>query len=112
MSNADQRHELMQGVAAHVKRIAGDFGMDEDKAEQLGWHVADHLQEDWGGQQFTFPKEVKYHLTKRDDEMMAKFNGTNHSELAREYKMAVRTVYNVVERARKRYVDENQGKLF
>ncbi|WP_339615206.1 Mor transcription activator family protein [uncultured Gilvimarinus sp.] len=112
MSNAEQRHELMQGVAAHVKRLAGDFGFDVDKAEQLGWHVADYLMEDWGGQQFTIPKERKYHITKRDDEMMAKFTGNNHAELAREYKMSARAVYSVVKRARQRHVDRTQIKLF
>lgn len=109
---ASLRHELLSDIALRVAECAKDFNLPDDAAEQMGWMLADHLAEQWGGHQMNFPKDVKFTLTKRDMEIYEQFKGTNHWELAKQYKMSTRAIYKVIARARKHYINERQPTLF
>jgi len=109
---AKRRHELWQDLASCVADMSKEFELPAEKAEQLGWYIANAMAEHWGGQQISFPKDVKFHLTQRDQDIYQKFNGRNHWELAKEYGVTTRAIYRIIDRARKIYVDERQPKLF
>ena len=109
---ANLRHELLSDIALRVAEHAKEFNLQEAAAEQLGWMIADHLAEQWGGHQMNFPKDVKFTLTKRDMEIYEQFKGTNHWQLAKAYSMSTRAIYKVIARVRKYYVDERQPSLF
>ncbi|WP_225307532.1 Mor transcription activator family protein [Nitrincola iocasae] len=105
-----RRHELLEDVADHASRIVTDHGIDTETATQVGAAIADHLCQHWGGQMITIPKDYRFGIAKRDAEIWAKFNGRNHSELAREFNMTTRGIYKVVERMRQR--DKTQPDFF
>lgn len=112
-SHAEQlRHELLADVEVQSTRIFQDHGIDADIARQAGTALADFLAEHWGGQTIGFPKEFYYKLAERDLKIYNEFNGNNHSELAKKYRMTTRGIYKLVARVHRREVNKRQSKLF
>lgn len=105
-----RRHELLEDVATHASQIILDHGVESEIAKQVGTAIADHLAHHWGGQMITIPKDYFFGIAKRDAEIWAKFNGRNHSELARQYGMTLRGIYKILDRMRSR--DTSQPDLF
>lgn len=106
------RSELLDDVSAHAMDILRDHGIDTELAEQCGVALAEHLAEHWGGQLINFPKNFLYKLAQRDMVIYSEFNGRNHAELAKRYKMSVRGIYKLIARAQKRVIAEKQPNLF
>ncbi|WKE65035.1 Mor transcription activator family protein [Gallaecimonas kandeliae] len=106
-----RRHELLEDIHAQVAKVAQEFGIKEDVADQVGCAIADHLAENWGGQNFTIPMDHHYRISQRDAEIYDRFNGRNHHVLAKEFNMTVRGIYKVIKRVRAKG-DPNQPGLF
>ncbi|QSR34801.1 Mor transcription activator-like protein [Marinobacterium iners] len=106
-----RRHELLEDVHAQVKSVLQEFGIDAAVADQAGAALADHLAQNWGGQNFTFPMDHHYYVTMRDQEIYAEFDGRNHHVLARKFNMTVRGIYKVIKRIRAKG-DPDQHALF
>lgn len=105
------RHELLTDLASHVTAELIIFGIDADKAEQVGDNIANHMAEHWGGQTICYPKDYIFKLNARDLDIYDRFNGTNHMALAREYRLSVRAIYKIIDRVRRRVVDRIQHSL-
>lgn len=105
------RHELLSDVACQVTNELKAFGIDPEVAGQVGDAIANHLAEHWGGQSICYPKDHIFKINARDQEIYARFNGTNHGQLAREYKLSVRAVYTLLKRVQKRMTDRAQHQL-
>lgn len=108
---ASLRHELLEDVVIQAMSILVDYGIDPIMAEQAGCGLADHLANHWGGQLVSIPKDHVHRLAERDLAIYNRFNGKNHSELAREFNMGVRGIYKVLDRVHRREVDRLQTKL-
>lgn len=108
---ADKRHDLLDSVVAHCARILVEHGIDEELAQQAGNSLANHLSEIWAGSTVCFPKDHFYKLTKRDLEILSKFNGRNHHVLAMEYGLTENAIYRLLKRIQERKFDRDQGKL-
>lgn len=106
------RHELLSDVADHSALLIRDYGIDDDIADQVAHAIADHLATSWGGQVITMPKDHHFKLSKRDKAIYAKFNGSNHSELATEFRVGVQRIYNIVKRQGKADRAEKQPDFF
>jgi len=67
---------------------------------ELGKVVANQLAEEWGGQHVYIPMDK----ARRDSRIYELFDGTNHHELAKRFKLGVPTIYKILdqERARRR----------
>jgi len=105
------RHELLENIHAHARKILEEHGIESDIADQAGAAISNHLAEDWGGQVITIPKDYHYKLASRDALIYEDFDGRNHSQLARKYGMTVRGIYKVISRVRAKG-DPNQPGLF
>ncbi len=106
------RHELLSDVSDHVAAELQVFGVPVEKAEQIGTNIANHMAEHWGGQVIGFPKDYIFKLHARDLDIYNAFNGNNHGQLARSYRLSVRAIYKIVDRVRRREKDRLQGRLF
>ena len=58
--------------------------------------AAEHIRTHWAGQPIYIPKGAAYEFSKRDVEIFNRFNGRNHSALAREYNLTVMRIYQIV----------------
>lgn len=104
--------ELLQDLADQVALKIAELGIDLEKAADIGFAAAEHIREHWGGQPLYLPKGVQYEFSRRDLEIFEKFNGHNHTELAREYNRTVMRIYQVVKAVRAELVKKRQGALF
>lgn len=73
-------------------------GLQKEIAEAIGVNAYIKLVKKYGGDEIYIAKEDKIISMIRDKEICRKFNGGNYSQLAREYGLAVRTVYEIIGR--------------
>lgn len=104
--------ELLQDLADQIGLKLVELGVDTEKCADIGFAVAEHIREHWGGQPIYLPKGVFYDFSRRHLEIFEKFNGHNHAELAREYNLTVMRIYQVVKAVRAELVKKRQGALF
>lgn len=96
------RSELLDDVSAHTKELLVSLGVASEQAQRCGVELADWLAKHWGGQLINIPKDYRYKLAQRDEEIYADFDGFNHAELAKKYGMTTRGIYKVLGRVRNR----------
>ena len=73
-------------------------GNQKDLAEVIGIEAYIKLVKRYGGDDIYIAKEDKLLAMIRDEEIYNKFNGGNHEQLAHEYRLAVRTIYDIINR--------------
>lgn len=93
-----KRHELFDDVMAQVEQVLVAHDIKPFHAALAAAAVADRLADHWGGQNFTFPKDYRRKLTKRELQIFDEWRGDNWGELARKYDIAERTVRRVIAR--------------
>ena len=111
MAMADKRHELLSDIADHIAKVVEEHGVEPAIAEQAGAAAVDHLCQAWAGSTVCFPKDHRYKVTKRDQEILAKFRGNNHHALAVEYDLTENAIYKLLKRVQDRKFDRDQHKL-
>lgn len=111
-----QKHratELLEDLADQVcSLMTQKLKLNKAQAKEIGQDVADHIASHWGGQSLYIPQGLSSKLSKRDLEIYAKFNGTNHNQLAKEYHVSVVWIYALVKRVHQEEVRKKQGDLF
>lgn len=110
-SMAERRASVLRDIADHTQVLLGEFGMAADGAEQIAAAIADYLAEHWGGQVVSFPKDVAYRLTKRDQEILEASARLGVAALARQFGLGERAVRRLLKRARARSHVDNQLQL-
>lgn len=108
---AEKRHELLSDIADHIAQTLREHNIETDVAEQAGSAAADHLSAAWAGSTVCFPKDHRYKLSKRDLQILSKFNGRNHHALALQYNLTENAIYKLLKRVQERKFDREQGKL-
>lgn len=71
-----------------------------DQAAALALAQAEDLRLTFNGCQIYIPKGDGYERAQRDAELASAFNGRNHAELARRYRLTVTQVYDILHRQR------------
>ncbi|WP_432719889.1 DNA-binding protein [Jeongeupia wiesaeckerbachi] len=105
--------ELLVDLALHTAAALVELaGVEGARAEQLGREVADRMAGHWGGQNIYFPMGLSYKLSQRDRSIYDKFNGTNQSDLAREFGVSLQWVYKIIKAVRAEEMARRQGGLF
>lgn len=116
MSKAELRSkgpELLLDLASHVAvKVKELCGVAPEKADAVGLAVADLMSCHWGGQLLYFPKGMARKLSARDLEIYARFNGSNHADLAREFDVSLQHVYRIIKAVHADEVAARQGGLF
>lgn len=97
-----KRAALYEEIVAHTARLLTEVGVNEQGADLVANALADHLADQWGGQNFCFPKDHLRKLSQRELELYERYTGSNHGELAREYGLTERGVYKILARVRER----------
>lgn len=92
--------------------ISERMGLTTEQARQAVFIVAEVIRKDWSGDGIYLPKGLAYEISKRDREMYAKFTGTNHAQLARQYDLSVRQVYARIALVGEQEYKRRQGHLF
>ena len=90
--------------------ITHTAGLDIATSEQIANELANRLAEHWGGSMFYVTKNNAWQYHQRDLQIWQAFNGNNHLELAKAFKLSVPYIYEILARMRKQ--DSRQGDLF
>ncbi|MCG9624620.1 hypothetical protein L1D34_07175 [Vibrio mediterranei] len=87
-------------------------GLEADKAKSLGFvltlSIADHL----GGAQEYLPRGDALRRQIRNMQMFDEFNGRNHLELSKKYKLTERATYEIIAKQRAIEIKQRQHSLF
>ena len=107
-----RRHELYADIAEQVARRAIDNGVPEEKAIDLGNHMADFLATHWKGQHIYFSSDRSYRLSERDWEIFRRFARGNANDLAKEFGLSYVRVHQIYKRCLLEYRAKIQDSLF
>ena len=105
--------ELLHHLYSKIVTLGKDeANLDDDSAKRLAVSIGKTLVEDFGGEVIYIPKGILVPLSGRDWAIYNKFTGNNHKELAREYKVSVAWVYQIIKRVHKMEVNKRQIDMF
>ncbi|MFN3494212.1 MAG: Mor transcription activator family protein [Hydrogenophaga sp.] len=105
----ERRNELFEDVVQQSERLLLEYGVSEKAANLIANALADHLADQWGGQNLNLPKDYRRKLSARELEIYERFNGSNVDQLALEYGMTERGVRKLINRTRERLRRNAQG---
>lgn len=106
----DLLHDVEQKVTEHLEK----HGLQTDIVTKIVKELMRELLVNWGGQQIYIKKTDwgRGKVSERDLEMYGRFNGRNHSDLAREYGITTQRVYEIIKIIHKIEVDKRQHPMF
>lgn len=84
---------------------------DDAQAAALALELTEGLRAEIGGSQPYLSKGLLFNLSERDRRILARFNGYNHAQLAREEGLTPRQIYTIVERRTREDFERRQGCL-
>jgi Mor family transcriptional regulator len=100
-------------VAQVVTEALTEDGIEAVRAREIGLAAAEKLRFTYGGDQMYIPNGLSLQLGKRDLEIYADFDGSNHFVLAKKYELTVRQIYSIVDKVRREDFGKRQlGLLF
>lgn len=111
MANNRQAPEFLQDLLDNVKSVLQRRGIDASLAGDIAYEIAKEQRMIWRGQVVYFPSTDPEELSKRDQEIWDKFNGSNHSELVTEFKVSLQHVYRIIKIMRIKETSKRQGSL-
>lgn len=95
---SDQYPELLSDLADQVTSRLCDRGVTTQDAKVIGRDVAEHVRKHWGGQLVYVPIGKAHELSQRDEEIWNRFDGKNHQELVREFRLSEQQIYQIVKK--------------
>jgi Mor family transcriptional regulator len=104
--------EILADLADQVGVKLVDAGVGTERAADIGFAVAEHVRKHWSKHPFYLPAGVAYELSLRDREIYERYDGHNHTELAKAYDRTVVRIYQIIKRVRTEMFKERQGALF
>lgn len=105
--------ELLLDLADRTARILQErIDIDQDLAAHVASELARNIAQSWGGQTIYVPQGLGMFAHERDELIYREFNGTNHAELARKYKISMQWVYSIVKKMRAMKFKQMQPGLF
>jgi Mor family transcriptional regulator len=101
--------ELLADLASQCSAVIHErLGLDAVKADEIGRETAERMSFIWGGQNVYFPKGLIYQLSIRDRQIFDEFNGKNHADLARKYKVSLQWIYKLIKTVRAEEIAKRQ----
>lgn len=92
--------ELIAFLQDTVKAILEGLEISHEKSEEIAVEVADQLSFEWGGAMIYIPKAASNLLSRRNEKILAEFNGSNQAELSRKYKVSIQWIYSLIRKHR------------
>lgn len=114
MSMPQLRAELLTDVMACVDATLRELGIDAARADHCGHSVADMLSQHWGGQVISYPVDHAYKLSLRERQICKEWEagGISRGELALKYNMTLRGMNKLLNRVKRRHVEDAQIDMF
>ncbi len=111
-NNAEMPELLMDLADKSAKILQECIEIDPETAAHVGSQLARNIAESWGGQTVYITKGLGMFAHERDLQIYKEFNGNNHAELARKYKISMQWVYSIVKKMQAIRMREVQPELF
>lgn len=92
--------EVLVAIADHVAQFLVNRGIPESEAARVGLDCAEYIRRAFGGDDLYIPKAISFELSKRDAEILDKFDGSNFKEITREYGITRRRLYQILHSVR------------
>lgn len=92
--------DLIAFMQDTVKAILEARKISPDQSEAIAVEVADQLSFEWGGAMIYIPKAASNLLSRRNEKILAEFNGSNHAALGRKYKVSIQWIYSLIRKHR------------
>lgn len=86
--------------------------VDDDAAKQISNELMFQVSQHWGGQSIYIIKDDSFHAEERDVQIYKEFNGHNHTELSKKYKLTEIYIYRIVKRMMEQERNRLQPSLF
>ncbi|MCX5466510.1 Mor transcription activator family protein [Acinetobacter nematophilus] len=86
--------------------------VDDDAAKQISNELMFQVSQHWGGQSVYIIKDDAFHAEERDIQIYKEFNGHNHTELSKKYKLTEIYIYRIVKRMHEQERNRLQPSLF
>lgn len=113
MSGLHKEPEVLVDLDAKAAALAKQlFGATDDVAEAFGAELAQMMAAEWGGQSIYFATGLFYKVAKLHQEVWDSFNGSNHNELAKQFKVSRAWIYKIVARMRAADLANRQPDMF
>lgn len=109
-ASKDAAEDLLLDLAHQVAAKAVEMlDVNKDIGLQLGQEVANSFAVNYGKQLIYIPCGLSIQVSTRNLEIWAKFTGSNHRDLAKEYGVSLQWLYHIVKEMRKE--DRSQGRF-
>lgn len=92
--------EALRELFEHLLLVFEKLGLDYKVAEETAGSVCEHFRSLWGGQAPYIGSGRLANVRRKWREVNAKFDGSNHIALAREFSLSVKQIYKILERMR------------
>lgn len=113
MSGLKAEPEVLVDLEAKASALAKQlFEVPDDVAEAFGAELAQAMATEWGGQSIYFPTGLIYKVASLHQAVWDAFNGTNHNDLVRQFKLSRVWVYKIVQRMRAADQAKRQPDMF
>ena len=104
--------EVLLDIANACNHTLQEHDIPDELATQISIEVADRISELWGGQNVYIPMGLFARLSDRDHKIYARFNGSNHRQLSRDFRIGLTRIYRIIKIMRKQQHDSLQPALF
>ncbi len=94
------RMELYQDVFDKLFELMSEREIPEKTAEVVAMEATEMIRVNWGGATIYFPKVKNDRRLKRDLEIYRRFDGTNRTQLCREYGIGTARLYQIIQSIR------------
>lgn len=113
MSGLKAEPEVLVDLAAKAAALAKQlFEVPDDVAEAFGAELAQAMATEWGGQSIYFPTGLIYKVASLHQAVWDAFTGTNHNELAKQFRVSRVWIYKIVQRMRAADQARRQADMF
>ncbi|MEI6897870.1 MAG: Mor transcription activator family protein [Psychromonas sp.] len=112
LTNSCAWPELLQELLGVIEQTLTTQGFNEAQSKSLSLKLTLSISEHMGGIQVYFPRGDKLHKEIRDIEIWRNFKGHNIKQLARQYHLTDKTIYEITSRMRTLESKQRQPELF
>lgn len=99
MRKKDYPEILAEMVAFLVPELV-THGLDTAAANEAAISATESVRNAFAGQLVYIPRGNKFNVNERDEEIYRRFDGKNVVELAKDFNLAVPTVYRIISKCR------------
>jgi len=104
--------EILQDLKRHILAESKKQSITDAVAEQVAHGATEQIRRDWGGLSVYIPKGIMYALSERDQQIYDDFNGNNHHEICRKYKISMQWLYKIIAAQKQIDLRNRQNDLF